>query len=247
MHFAPGYFYGDTRLSFSSHDISVTHRIADRLAEEVAWHTHTDAHFVLVTGGEYVSVAEGYRSQDLPILVFNPAGTTHRDHFERGLGSFFAISLEPVKTTSLPAGCLLPDGPVHLSRAAQHSLALRIAAFSNSHGSGLALDALVHRAARQHGPPNAKVTEVTPALAACRAGALARPIPRRSIHRRYCGQRGCPPDPLGTKLPSLLPMYAGGLCPLSPAGVGRPTPYALDAAAGRSCGDVRIRRSESSY
>jgi AraC family transcriptional regulator len=144
MHFAPGHFYGATRLAYTSHDISVTHRIADRLAEEVASHTHTDAHFVLVTGGEYVSVAEDRAAENFPVLVFNPAGTTHRDHFERGRGSFFAISIEPAKSSALPAGCLLPDGPVHLGAAVQHSLARRIAAFSNSHGSGLALDALVH-------------------------------------------------------------------------------------------------------
>jgi AraC family transcriptional regulator len=144
MLFAPGHFYGDTRLSFSSHDITVTHRIADRKAEEVASHTHTDAHFVLVTGGEYVSIAEGNPARDLPILVFNPAGTTHRDHFECGRGSFFAVSLGPDKTIALSGSCLLPDGPVHLQATVQHSLALRIAAFSNSHGSGLALDALVH-------------------------------------------------------------------------------------------------------
>ena len=144
LHFAPGQFYGDSRLEFSSHDIRVTHRIADRAAEEVATHTHADAHFVLVTGGDYVSVAEGSPGKELPILVFNPAGTTHRDHFKGGLGSFFAISLEPAKMAALPSGCLLPDGPVHLGAPVQHSLALRIAAFSNSYGSGLALDALVH-------------------------------------------------------------------------------------------------------
>lgn len=144
LRFAPGHFYGGTRLSFSSHEISVTHRIADRMPEEVVSHTHTDAHFVLVTGGDYVSVAEGNSADGFPILVYNPAGTTHRDHFERGRGSFFAISLNPAKTSAMPTGCLLPDGPLYLRAPAQHALALRVAAFSISDGSGLALDSLVH-------------------------------------------------------------------------------------------------------
>ena len=142
--FAPGQFYGGTRLSFSSHDVSVTHRIADRMPEEVVHHTHTDAHFVLVTGGDYVSIAEGNPVRGFPILVYNPVGTTHRDHFERGRGSFFAISLDAVKTAALPAGCLLPDGPLYLAEPAQHAFTLRIAKFISSPDSGLTLDALVH-------------------------------------------------------------------------------------------------------
>jgi AraC family transcriptional regulator len=144
LRFAPGHFYGGTRLSFSSHEINVTHRIADRLPEEVASHTHTDSHFVLVTGGDYVTIADGNPAKGLPVLVYNPAGTTHRDHFERGRGSFFAISLEPAKASALPAGCLLPDGPIHLLAPAQHALAFRIAAFSKSQDGGSSLDALVH-------------------------------------------------------------------------------------------------------
>lgn len=144
LRFAPGHFYGGTRLSYSSHEITVSHRVADRSPEEVVSHTHTDAHFVLVTGGDYVSTAEGHPDQGAPILVYNPAGTTHRDHFEHGRGSFFAISVEPAKTSALPSGCRLPAGALRLLAPVQHALALRIAAFSAFPTGGSCLDALVH-------------------------------------------------------------------------------------------------------
>jgi hypothetical protein len=60
---------------------------------------HTDAHFVLVTEAT------------------NPTGTTHRDHFERGRRSFFAISLELSKSTALL------HKPTHQC-AARHSLSI---------------------------------------------------------------------------------------------------------------------------
>ncbi len=61
-------------------------------------HSHEDAHFVLVLDGQYVSSARGVPlSPSLPMLVYNPPGTTHRDHFAstRGVytGAFFTLSL----------------------------------------------------------------------------------------------------------------------------------------------------------
>lgn len=58
LHFASGQFYGGARLSFTSHGIVVTHRVADREPDEVLTHTHGDAHFVLISGGDYVSIAK---------------------------------------------------------------------------------------------------------------------------------------------------------------------------------------------
>src|SRR5215475_14403119 len=91
---APGQFFGGARLGRSVGGIEVSHRIAAGPPEQVLTHTHRDAHFILVTGGEYVSAAGRARSTG-PVLIYNPPGTTHRDHFERGRGSFFAISLAP--------------------------------------------------------------------------------------------------------------------------------------------------------
>jgi len=144
MRRAPGEFFGATHKSFAVHGVSVTHRVADRAPEEVPTHTHTDAHFILVTGGGYVSVAEGRRADASPVLIFNPPGTTHRDHFVGGRGSFFAISLEPGKVAALRVGLELPQGPVFLSERRQHAMTLSIASCDPADGTPLEIDALVH-------------------------------------------------------------------------------------------------------
>ena len=57
-------------------------------------HTHLDAHFVLVLSGRYITSARGGADAGRsPALVFNPPGTTHRDRFHGGVGSFVTISL----------------------------------------------------------------------------------------------------------------------------------------------------------
>lgn len=61
--------------------------------DEVRTHTHEEAHFVLVLSGGYMSSARGAPAVARnPLLVFNPAGTTHRDRFLGGRGTFLAIS-----------------------------------------------------------------------------------------------------------------------------------------------------------
>ena len=144
LRFASGQFYGGVRLSFASHGIVVTHRVADRQPDEVFAHTHADAHFVLISGGDYVSIAEGRPAERLPLLVYNPPGTTHRDHFEYGRGSYFAISLEPAKAKSAGAELALPDGPIFLSEMEQFALAMRIARCCARRACGLTLEALCH-------------------------------------------------------------------------------------------------------
>ena len=52
--------------------------------ESVVTHTHEGAHFILVTGGDYVTAANGAAAPDRGALIYNPPGITHRDHFARG-------------------------------------------------------------------------------------------------------------------------------------------------------------------
>lgn len=141
LQLAPGQFFGGTRLARSEAHIAITHRIAVGLPEEVITHTHLDAHFILVTGGAYVSSAEG-RPGSGPVLIYNPPGTTHRDHFERGRGSFCAISLTPAYASMALGGTAAPDAPRHLVVPAQQALALRIAASCAAEIAELSLDAL---------------------------------------------------------------------------------------------------------
>ena len=61
--------------------------------EEVERHTHEEAHFVLALSGGYMSSASGAPLvSQVPLLIFNPAGTTHVDRFHQGRGKFLAIS-----------------------------------------------------------------------------------------------------------------------------------------------------------
>jgi AraC family transcriptional regulator len=85
-------FYGELKFTRSLDGITLSHRIADCPPDKVEVHTHVDAHFVLVTSGQYISSA-GATPNRRATLVYNPPGTTHRDHFYQGKGSFFTISV----------------------------------------------------------------------------------------------------------------------------------------------------------
>ena len=122
----PGQFFGGERLVRSMGDIEISHRIAAGPPEAVITHTHQDAHFILVTGGDYVSAA-GRPPARGPVLVYNPPGTTHRDHFDRGRGSFFAISLAPRYAALALSGTSVADAPCYLEAPAQCALAMCIA------------------------------------------------------------------------------------------------------------------------
>jgi AraC family transcriptional regulator len=141
LHLAPGQFFGGARLGRSGRGIEISHRIAAGAPDQVLTHTHHDAHFILVTGGDYVSAA-GRPPDAGPVLIYNPPGTTHRDHFERGRGSFFAISLSPGYAALALSGTSVPDAPCHLTAPAQHALAMRVATACAVEVSSLSLDAL---------------------------------------------------------------------------------------------------------
>jgi AraC family transcriptional regulator len=141
LHLAPGEFFGGARIGRSGGGIEVSHRIAAGAPDEVLTHTHHDAHFILVTGGDYVSAA-GRPPDTGPVLIYNPPGTTHRDHFERGRGSFFAISLAPGYAAVALDGSCVPNAPRYLTAPAQHALAMRIAAACAVEVATLSLDAL---------------------------------------------------------------------------------------------------------
>lgn len=69
------------------------HCLTASVPEEVVRHTHEEPHFVFVLSGGYLSSARGAPEiSSPPLLVFNPAGTTHRDRFFGGKGRFLAIS-----------------------------------------------------------------------------------------------------------------------------------------------------------
>jgi AraC family transcriptional regulator len=103
-------FLGASQARHEVPGFSIALLSASLRAEEVALHTHPNASFVLVLGGNYRSNADGAGRLSPPsTLFFNPAGTTHRDSFVEANGRFLAVSLsEPsrriaAQDTKLPA------------------------------------------------------------------------------------------------------------------------------------------------
>jgi AraC family transcriptional regulator len=135
--FAHGQFYGAIQIERIAGSFSLKHALADRPAHDVDIHTHQDAHIVLVTGGDYISSARGEPDDEAP-LIYNPPGTTHRDCFHRGLGSFLAISI-PV---GLAIEIVRSDMAAHLTGRMRRCLARSILRESASGGEEMILDAL---------------------------------------------------------------------------------------------------------
>jgi AraC family transcriptional regulator len=108
-------FFGDTQLSRELDGITVSHRIASSPPAQLPVHTHTDAHFVLVTSGDYVSSATG-EAHPRTTLIYNPPGTKHRDHFWQGTGSFFAVSLSSAQLSQLLDTANPPGVAIHLQK-----------------------------------------------------------------------------------------------------------------------------------
>lgn len=68
----------------------------DRPEDTVTRHTHEDAHFWFVLEGAYISSASGLDGLCAPpTVIFNPAGTTHRDRFHTRGGRFLTLSIAP--------------------------------------------------------------------------------------------------------------------------------------------------------
>lgn len=103
-----GEFYGSWEVRRQAGGFALA-SFAATFREDVETHTHETPHFVLVLAGGYVTGARGADAvMCAPTLVFNPAGTRHRDRFAGGAGRFLAVSLEPSVTAGRNA---LLDGP----------------------------------------------------------------------------------------------------------------------------------------
>lgn len=78
--------------------------------EQVREHTHSEAHFVLVMEGRYVSAAAGAPNvADGPVLIYNPPGTQHRDRFRGDGGLFLTITIPPAVLRCFANAVALPD------------------------------------------------------------------------------------------------------------------------------------------
>lgn len=142
------------------------HRVVER-------HGHAEPHFVLVLAGLYISSAAGAPPVSTgPLLVYNPAGTVHRDRFEarggaRGArfeGRFLTLSIDAGLADAAAADARLPAVATVLRDRAALATAQRLAATvaaggaddSALHAESLALTLLVSAAAgggAAHGTP----------------------------------------------------------------------------------------------
>ncbi len=88
-----GKFFGNARRSVITPSFFFCGLKATVPERKVPRHTHESPHFIVVTRGVYRTEA---RNQDglcsAGSLIFNPAGTTHRDCFRSDCGEFLSIS-----------------------------------------------------------------------------------------------------------------------------------------------------------
>jgi AraC family transcriptional regulator len=105
-----GVYFGASQVHRELPGFSVSLLTATLRAEEVPLHKHENASFVFVLSGEYLSGADGEAPINAgPTLIFNPAGTVHRDSFVRADGRFLAVSISDhslrvaLDWTALPA------------------------------------------------------------------------------------------------------------------------------------------------
>jgi AraC family transcriptional regulator len=81
--------------------------------EEMVVHSHADPHFVLVLSGAYESLA--FRSEIISqglSLIYNPAGTEHRDCFVEPEGQFMTVTLPSLRMAEL-FGVRTARDPIH--------------------------------------------------------------------------------------------------------------------------------------
>lgn len=108
LHYGAYFGIGEIRLEVPGFSVSLMRPTLR--AEDVPLHTHQGASFVFVLSGTYSSEADGaVLGVRNPMLIFNPAGTTHRDSFVIAEGRFLAISISDeslrliVDAVTLPA------------------------------------------------------------------------------------------------------------------------------------------------
>lgn len=204
----PGAFFGETRDEIHTESFDFADREALVPDREVPQHTHDEAHFVLVVRGTYITEASNRPGQGgAGTLIFNPAGTTHRDRFGADLGRFFTISVAPGMASHLarlnPVSTSLTAPHVVAAAARAHGEFVRQTAFSDVilEGLGLELTARVAqwRDLQDRNPPRWLCTVRDSIYDRCTAKLTVRQLAAEArihpIHLARCFRRyfGCSP------------------------------------------------------
>lgn len=107
-----GDFIGRTCREVELRDVTLK-EVVDRAEDEVPRHTHEDAHFLLITGGLYITSARNVSQPcSSSTLIFNPRGTTHRDRFHTRGARFLTVSIKSDALACPPGSADLIDHPV---------------------------------------------------------------------------------------------------------------------------------------
>lgn len=107
-----GEFFGRRQSRRSAGAFALAELVPTVPERDVHEHAHSDAHFVLLCDGHYVSSAAGAPELAIaPMLVYNPPGTAHRDRFRGDGGRFFTISChaDVVRDADADGDCRLPS------------------------------------------------------------------------------------------------------------------------------------------
>jgi AraC family transcriptional regulator len=140
--FTSGQFYGDLQHGTRASTFDIRRLTATRSEDEVATHRHGDAHFVFVLSGVYISSALHAPLQaPAPTLIFNPAGTLHRDRFLDGKGRFMTVSLDPTVLAGADEMNAAQERATVLSDSAAMVTAFRIAREIGCGGDAAMLEA----------------------------------------------------------------------------------------------------------
>jgi AraC family transcriptional regulator len=122
-----GIYFGSDQIRREVPGFSVSLLIPASRAEDVPLHTHEHASFVFVLSGAYMSGADGAtKISSEPMLVFNPAGTTHRDSFVRPTGGFLALSISDESLRVALNGAVLPTSAQAFASGPGFDTALRV-------------------------------------------------------------------------------------------------------------------------
>jgi AraC family transcriptional regulator len=90
---AAGAFFGEARHIVATPSFQFSALQATVPERQVPRHSHETPHFILVMSGVYVTEARNQNGVCLRgALIFNPAGTTHRDCFRSPKGTFLSIT-----------------------------------------------------------------------------------------------------------------------------------------------------------
>jgi AraC family transcriptional regulator len=121
-------YFGDSQICQELPGFSVSLLAPTFRAEEVPLHEHESASFVFVLSGDYLSSADGAAPLTTsPTLIFNPAGTTHRDSFLLASGCFLAISISDQSLRVALDWAVLPTAATALTSGAAFNIAIRFA------------------------------------------------------------------------------------------------------------------------